>query len=191
MRFLAFLRHLHRDASGEAETLRSEIEEEFSHHLAQIERELIEAGFDAAAARREARTRFGDVDRQLAACIRIAREELLMVHKLITAALLITTVLLAFVSAHFYRLTRQAVQEAHMNAELALHERDRAMAVTQMLTEILVSHDVAQSDDETVQELLDEAAREADSAFHDQPEVAAKLRQAIEEALQRSEPEPE
>lgn len=71
-----------------------DIEDEFSFHLAMLEREERAAGCDESTAKSQARKRFGDIDRVRKKCKKIALEERVMLQRI---NLVLSIVVLLFV----------------------------------------------------------------------------------------------
>lgn len=88
----------------------ADIADEIAAHLAMRERSFVEAGLDAASARRLAHHRFGDIDRITTRCRRIAMEEQVMVQRLNAVLTVLLLVAVAVLGVQLVR-SQQATRE--------------------------------------------------------------------------------
>jgi hypothetical protein len=176
--------------------LARDLEDEFAFHLDQLERELRESGESPADASRKARERFGDVEAIRRQCATIARKEHVIMMKILTAVLGLTTLIVLIACLMLYQEAQHAHREAvesRMVAEQARVEAEQEARRAQAVQSFLVQH-LAAIDPSTaggrpeVGELLDSAAERADATFYDQPEVRAKIREGIEKAREEARP---
>ena len=101
-----------RDARTAAE-IEAEVRAEIEHHLACKERELVERGRTAEAARAEALARFGDPASAREACVRIQTGERIMlqrIHFVVTVLLLVAVLGLAWSTNRSSRAVAQAAE---------------------------------------------------------------------------------
>ena len=94
-----------------AAQIERDLDDEFAFHLAMLERELAETGADPAAARAEARRRFGDPETLKRRCRRIALEERTMLQRANLALMVIVLVVVGLLSLQMY-LTQRANTDA-------------------------------------------------------------------------------
>jgi hypothetical protein len=197
-----------------------EIDEEITFHLDSLAREFAAEGASPAESRAMAVERFGDVDAIRAQCRRIALEDRIMLQKINLVVMLIVLMAVIGVSLYVVvtqkhnTLALQAItaeitnmkfeaegasrdraaiaeQSAQAAREQAQQERDRAEAVTAFLQSVLAGSDPANADRIGALDLLLEAERSIPTTFADQPELAAKLRQAIANARERAMVDPD
>ena len=197
-----------------------EIDEEIAFHLESLSREFAAEGATPEQSRTRAIERFGDIDAIKSQCRRIALEDRIMLQKinlvimLIVLAAVIGVCLYVVVTQKHNTMALQAItseitnmkfeaegasrtqaamaeQSARAAMEQAQHERERAEAVTECLQSMLAGTDPAQTDRISILDLLSEAEQRIPATFADQPEVAAKMQQAIAEARERAMVDPD
>lgn len=106
--------------------IEADVRAEIEHHLECKERELVERGCTAEAARLEALARFGDPASAREACVRIQTGERIMlqrIHFVVTVLLLVAVLVLAW-STH--RSSQAAAQAAEVAAALRAEVAERA-----------------------------------------------------------------
>lgn len=113
------------------EELGRDLEDEFAFHLDELARECRADGMNEAAARAEARRRFGDVEKVRRQCARIARQERVMLQRVNFVLMIIVLLVVAGVGlqvAITQRYNTLALQA--ITADLANMKFDAAPAVS-------------------------------------------------------------
>ncbi|MCC6428142.1 MAG: hypothetical protein IT435_15135 [Phycisphaerales bacterium] len=116
------------------ERARDEIEEEFAHHIAAIERELCMAGHAPDRAMALARQRFGDTRRLAESCQSVLLREQTMskrIHLAITIALGIALIISIGITWTMVNQARRSMEVARMEAAMAMNARMEAEAALQ------------------------------------------------------------
>ena len=114
-----------------------DLDEEFAFHLEQIERELREEGRDPEAAGREARRRFGDVDRIKAQCTRIVLGERIMLQRASVVLLVVVLFALGFLSVQVFLTQRSSERSLAV-----ITDRLSNMGPTEMAGTVIVEGDI-------------------------------------------------
>ncbi|MHC4414348.1 MAG: permease prefix domain 1-containing protein [Planctomycetota bacterium] len=115
----------------------ADLDDEIAFHIWQLERELVEEGRDADAARAAAQARFGDVERIKRQCVRIALEERVMLQRINLVLMVAVVIVVGLVSVQVY-----LTQRHNTLALQAITDRLGAMTPAEAAGEVLVEGDV-------------------------------------------------
>ena len=175
----------------------NDIDDEIAFHLALAAEEACKLrGMKPDEAKSWAVEQFGSVDRIRAMCLRVMWKERMM-EKLFSPVvtvvlfLLVIGIGLAFMyQAHARHQmaieARLMAMEAERHARAAQQEAEQAMqrstALNQMLTQLFANVEPSETDQTSLESLLNVASQHVEDAFKDDPETIEKLRQAIAKA---------